>query len=138
MRGAPRCAHRGGNGGTRVGRPFVAGADEPGGRVVWAALTEIQNGHTLAARPNRNDHFPNLVFIHIFLLCSAFLLTARVVCGQNPDSLGAFENPIVVTDCDSAKYFAGEVIVAIDLNKVIHTMTQRAVFHKIISSAPVR
>ena len=48
--------------------------------------------------------------MRIFLLCSAFLLAAYAVCGQNPDSLGTFENPIVVIDCDSVKYFVGKVI----------------------------
>ncbi len=62
------------------------------------------------SRPNRNGHLPNLAFMRIFLLCSAFLLAAYAVCGQNPDSLGTFENPIVVIDCDSVKYFVGKVI----------------------------
>jgi len=78
-------------------------------------LTEIQNEHLFLPRPNRNGHFPNLVFMRIFLLCSAFLLTAQLVCGQTPDSIqlstpGSFENPIVLTDCDSVQYFVGQVI----------------------------
>ena len=53
------------------------------------------------------------VFCSLFL--AAYLLSAQMLFGQNPDStqqslIGTFEKPILVTEGDSVKNYVGQVI----------------------------
>jgi hypothetical protein len=49
-------------------------------------------------------------FMRLSISFLAFLLAASTAFGQAPDSLGTFQNPLIVTNPDSISHFVGRVI----------------------------